>query len=217
MIPQVLCPRRTWPSATDRPRRRAPRAVPDLPHPDGQARGLGVHPVSQPRLPGAALAAAQAFRRRDGHRRARREAGRAVHGPRLGADGRRLLPSHRRADHRAARASARSRPRSCRGDRGLQAPAVRPRPVRARDRGGRLRDRTQPRPALPDGRCAAESDAGGDRADPGRRSEDGRQDPPATCTTRNARADRGPGAQGVRLEEAGPPPGEGPLAGKTSC
>ena len=113
VIPQVLCPA---PHVAER--RRPPGAaaaaagVPDLPHADGQARGLGVHPLPEPRLPGPALAAAQALRRRDGHRRPRREAGRAVHGARLGANRRRLLPPHAGADRRRSRASARSRPRS---------------------------------------------------------------------------------------------------------
>ena len=62
------------------------RAVPDLRHADGQARGLGLHALPQPRLPRPPLAAAQALRRRDGHRRTRREAGEPVHGARLGQD-----------------------------------------------------------------------------------------------------------------------------------
>ena len=41
------------------------------------------------------------------------------------------------------------------GDRGVQAPAVRSGAVRARDRGGRLRHRSQPGPAVPDDRRAA--------------------------------------------------------------
>ena len=63
-------------------------ALSRLRHADGQARGLGVHAMPQPAVPRPAVAAAQALRRRDGHRRPRREAGQPVHGPRLGADGR---------------------------------------------------------------------------------------------------------------------------------
>ena len=70
----------------------AARALPGLRHADGQARGLGVHALPEPRLPGPALAAAQALRRRDGHRRAGREAGRACSWSSAGSDGRRLLP-----------------------------------------------------------------------------------------------------------------------------
>ena len=77
--------------------------VPDLPHADRQARELGVHPVPEPRLPGPAVAAAQALRRRDGHRRSRREAGRPVHEARVGANRGRLLRPDQRADLRAAR------------------------------------------------------------------------------------------------------------------
>ena len=53
--------------------------MPDLQHRDGEARRVGVHQVPQPRLSRPALAAAQALRRRDGHRRARRKAGQSVH------------------------------------------------------------------------------------------------------------------------------------------
>ena len=130
VIPQVLCRRRTSPSATTAAAAASAEGVPDLPHADGQARGLGVHPLPEPRLPGPALAAAQALHRRDGHRRPRREAGQPVHGARLGADRRRLL----RPDGRADRVAARVRPgvggQAGRGDRGVQAPAVRPGAVR---------------------------------------------------------------------------------------
>ena len=51
------------------------------------------------------------------------------------------------------------------GDRGVQGSAVRPGPVRDRDRGGRRRHRPQPRPAVPHHRCAARRRPGGARAD----------------------------------------------------
>ena len=85
VIPQVLSPAPHVAEREDDRRRPATaRALPGLRHADGQARGLGLHPLPQPRLRRAPLAAAQALRRRDGHRRAGREAGEPVHGARLG-------------------------------------------------------------------------------------------------------------------------------------
>ncbi len=57
--------------------------------------------------------------------------------------------------------------------------------------------------------------AGGDRADPGSGPEDGAEDPRAAQRPADARTDRGSAPGGLRMEEEGPPPGEGPLAGKT--
>ena len=55
-----------------------------------------------------------------------------------------------------------------------------------------------------------------DRADAGRRAEDGRDDRRAARRRRHAGADRRRCARrGLRFEEEGPPPGEGPLAGRT--
>ena len=75
VIPQVISPA---PHAVERPDRAEPplaaRALPVLRHADGQAGRL--HPLPEPRLPGAPLAAADDVRARDGHRRAGREAGR---------------------------------------------------------------------------------------------------------------------------------------------
>ena len=104
VIPQVLSPaphvaEHTRPSAAVD----AARALPGVRHADRQARGLRLHPLPQPRLRRPPLAAAQALRGGDGHRRARREAGRPVHAPGVGADRGRLLPPDRRADRRAAR------------------------------------------------------------------------------------------------------------------
>ncbi len=64
----------------------APEEVPDLQDPHRQARGFGIHEMPEPRLRRATLAAAQALCRRDGHRRARGEAGFAVHGARVGRE-----------------------------------------------------------------------------------------------------------------------------------
>ena len=61
-----------------------------------------------------------------------------------------------------------------------------------------------------------DADARGDRADAGGRPEDGaRRSTSSSHDPHDAGADRGPARQGLRFEEEGPPPGEGPLAGKT--
>ncbi len=142
VIPQVLSPAPHVAEHTDRPPPSTPpRALSGLRHADRQARGLGLHPLPEPRLRGSPLAAAQALRGSDGHRWARREAGRPVHAPRVGAHRGRLLPADGRTDRRAAWVRDGLGGEADRGDRGVQAPAVRPGAVRGRDRGGRLRDR----------------------------------------------------------------------------
>ena len=65
--------------------------------------------------------------------------------------------------------------------------AVRTRAVRDRARGGRLRHRPQPRPALPLDRRADGGDAGADRPDARRRAEDGRVDRRAARRPADAR------------------------------
>ncbi len=96
VIPQVLSPAPHVAERPDRPPPPTPPArCPGLRHADGQARRGGVHQVPEPRLRRAPLAAADELRRRDGHRRSRREARGAVHGARLGPDGGRLLPADR--------------------------------------------------------------------------------------------------------------------------
>ena len=67
-----------------------------------------------------------------------------------------------------------------RGDRRLAPAAVLARSVRDRHRGGRRGHRSQPRGAVSPHRPPARRDAGGDRADPGRRPEDGGDDRRAT-------------------------------------
>ena len=173
VIPQILSPA---PHALENPDRSPPtqaaRALPVLRHPDGQG-GLGLHEVPQPRVPRAPLAAAQGLRGDHGHRRPRREAGRPAPAAGAGAHVRRLLPPDQGADH-GARGLRRGLGREAAGrDRGVEAAAVRPRAVRARDRGRRLHHRPQPRPALPLGRRAARRHAGGrspTRRGSGRRS-----------------------------------------------
>ena len=80
--------------------------------------------------------------------------------------GRRLLPADRGAAARARGLRRALGAQPARGDRGLQAAAVRARAVRARDRGGRRGHRPQPGPALPRHRRAAGGHARGDRARP---------------------------------------------------
>ena len=72
VIPQVVAPAPHVAERPDRPPKpHAARALPCLRHADRQARGLGLHDLPEPRLPGSAHPAADALRRRDGHRRAR--------------------------------------------------------------------------------------------------------------------------------------------------
>ena len=105
VIPQVVSPA---PHAAERAGPRAAaaaaRALPVLRHADGQARRL--HPLPEPRLPGAPLAAADDVRARDGHRRAGREAGRDVPAARARADRRRLLPAARPSSCSSSTATA---------------------------------------------------------------------------------------------------------------
>ena len=94
--------------------RAAAGRVPVVRHADGQGRGQRLHPLPEPRLPGAPLAAAQALRRRrmdiDGLGEKQvatlQDAG-------LVRTRRRLLPAHRRSSCSSSRASARCRPRTC--------------------------------------------------------------------------------------------------------
>ena len=112
VIPQVVSPGAA--------RRRAPgpiaaaaraRALPVLRHADGEARCL--HALPEPRLPRAPLAAPDHVRVRDGHRRAGGEAGRDVPAPRARAHGGGLLPPAARASARARRLRRRSASTAC--------------------------------------------------------------------------------------------------------
>ena len=95
------------------PRREAGAAgaLPVLRHADDQAGRL--HPLPEPRLPGAPLAAADDVRARDGHRRARREAGRDVPAARARADGRGLLPAGAASSCSSSTATARRASTGC--------------------------------------------------------------------------------------------------------
>ena len=88
--------------------------------------------------------------------------------------------------------------------------AVRAAAVRARDRGGWLCHRPQPRPAVPhDRRAARRRRPEADRADARRRAEDGGEDPRSARRPADAGADRR--AQGTRaaLRGGGPAAGRG--------
>ena len=196
VIPQVVSPA---PHAVERARPRRPAAaagaLPVVRHADGQARGGRLHELPEPAVPGAPVAAAQALRlaRRDGHRRARREAGRQLQQAGLVDDGRRLLPPDRRAAPRARglRRDLRE-PRRCR-----TSPSRRS----ARSGGvlfaigleevGFVTGRNLAA-ALPHDRRAAGRERRGDRRDAGRRAEDGAAHPRAARRRADARAHRRP-------------------------
>ena len=160
-------------------------ALPVLQHEDGQARGLGVHALPQPRMPGAPLAAAQALRlaRRDGHRGTRREAGGGAAGAGARAHAGGLLPPERgaAAGPRGLRRDLRAQPPA--RDRGLARATVRARALRARDRGGGGDHGAEPRPAVRRHRRAARGLRGADRRDPGGGREDREGDPRSSSTT----------------------------------
>ena len=103
-----------------------------------------------------------------------------------------------------------------RRDRGLQAPAVRPGAVRDRDRGGRLRDRSQPRPAASAAstRCST-ADPEAIEQTQGVGPKMASRDPRPARRRADAGAAGRPARRGPAFDVEGPPPGEGPLAGKT--
>ena len=156
-------------------------AVPVLRHPDAQGRRL--HPLPEPRLPGAPVAAPEGVRRGDGHRRARREAGRHAARPRPRPHRGRLLPADRGPADRARRLRRGERPQPRGVDPGVEGPPVRDRAVRARDRGRRLRHRPQPRRPVPHDRRAAGRHARADRRDARHRPDRGAADPTTSSPT----------------------------------
>ena len=107
VIPQVVSPA---PHAAERAGPRAAAevagALPVLRHADGQGRRL--HPLPEPRLPRAPLAAADHVRARDGHRRARREAGRDLPARGPGAHLRPTSTGSTLSVYSSSRATARS-------------------------------------------------------------------------------------------------------------
>ena len=179
-------------------------------------RGARVHPLPEPRLPGPALAAAQALR----GRRWRSTASGRSRSPRSRprgwsatvADYYRLTKEQLLELEGVGEVSA-DEPAAL--DRRLARAPVRRRALRDRDRGRRRDHRPQPGAALPHGRRAARRHAGGDRR---RRPGIGpvvaeliaRQ--LAEPEFRELIADL---RQYVRMEAEGAPPGEGALSGKT--
>ena len=126
----------------------------------------------------------------------------------------RPLPAHGRPAHRprGLRRDQRHAPR--RRDRRLEGAAVRARAVRHRARGGRLRDRSQPRPALPHDRRADGGDARADRGDARRRAEDGRVDRRAARRAADAGAHRRAAGARPPLRERGAAAERGPARGQ---
>ena len=157
VIPQVLSPAPHMAERDDRPAPpRPPERCPICDTPTVKPEDSVFTRCPNRDCPGPALAAAQALRRRDGHRRPRREAGEPVHEARMGQDRRRLLPARPPSRSPSSPASARSRPRS--SSTAIEASKRQP--------FGRvlfalgieevgLRHRPQPGPALPHDRRAA--------------------------------------------------------------
>ena len=218
VIPQVVSPAPHVVEQQGRPPRpRPPGRCPFCNTPTVKPKGVGVHEVPQPRLPRARVAAAQALRlaRRDGHRRARREAGGLLQQRGLvqtAGDFYRLREEQLLELDGFAEISARNLIAAIEASKRA---AVRARAVRARDRGGRRGHRPQPRAALPRHRRAAGGATEEIARDARGRREDGGVDPRAARRRADARADRGPARDRPALRGGGPPPSEGPLAGKT--
>ena len=151
--------------------------------------------------------------RGDGHRRARREAGRSAHGRRAVTDAADFYDADAPSSSSSSRASARSRPtRLVDGDRRPRASG------RSRASSSRSASRASarsPAAASPqrfrtiDALLAA--DARADRGDAGDRPDRRRADRRASSPTSGCAAliER-LRAAGLRLEEEGPPPGDGP-------
>ena len=124
----------------------------------------------------------------DGHRRAGGEAGDAVHGPRLGADGRRLLPARPPSRSPSSPGSARSRPRSW--WRRSRRPSS-SRSAACCSRSGSRRSATSPAATSPSSsarstRCWPPTPEQIEET-PGRRPEDGGRDPRAARRPADAR------------------------------
>ena len=193
----------------------AARALPGLRHADGQAGRRGVHPLPEPGLPGPPVAAADQLRGRDGHRRPRGEARHAVHGPGLGQDGGRLLPADRRADRRAAGLRRGLGGQAGGGDRRLRAqPFGRVLFAIGIEEVGYVTGRNLAAQFRTiDALLAADPDAIEQTQGVGPKMassiHEQLHDPAMLRLIEDLRA------QGLQFEEAGPPPGEGPLAGKT--
>ena len=131
-------------------------------------------------------------------------------------DPRRLLPPRRRAAHRARGLGADQRRAHGGQHRRLQGPRLRARALRDRPRGGRATSpgATSPSSSAPSTRCSRPRPS---RSRPPRASARRwpRRSPSSSRTRRCATLVRDLREQGVVMELEGPPPGEGPLAGKT--
>ena len=194
VIPQVLSPAPHAVERADRaPVPRPPERCPSCDTPTVKPEGAVFTRCPNRDCPDRRWQLLKAFAARDGHRRARREAGRGAPGARARPHGRRLLPADAPSSSPSSTASAQvSAEKLAARDRGLQGAAVRRRAVRGRDRGRRLRHRPQPRGAVPHARRAAGRDAGADRRDARRRPEARRAHPRPARRPADARAARGP-------------------------
>ena len=177
VIPQVLSPA---PHALENPDRtaaaEAARALPVLRHADGEGGGRGLHAVPQPRMPRAALAAAEGVRRiMDVDGLGEKQV--ATSSRRGCAHVRRLLPAHARADpvargvrrgvgRQLVAAIEASREQSF--GRVLFAPGI--------EGVGWVTGRNLAQRSAPSTRCWPPR--GGDRRDAGHRAEGRRADPP---------------------------------------
>ena len=149
VIPQVVAPA---PHVAERERppaeAAAAGALPGLRHADGQARGLGVHALPEPRLPGPALPAADALRlarwTSTGSARSRCSLFMELGWLRTAADIYRLREREQRAA-RARRIRRDLRTQAVRRDRGVQA---RSRSAACCSRSGSRRSATSPAAAL---------------------------------------------------------------------
>ena len=127
----------------------------------------------------------------------------------------RLLPADRGPADRARRLRRGERPQPRGVDPGVAGPPVRDRAVRARDRGRRLCHRPQPRRPVPHDRRAAGRHARADRRDARHRPDRGAAHPGQLADEQMRALIADLRALGLRFEQEGPPPGEGPLRDKT--
>ena len=219
VIPQVVSPAPHAVERPDRGRRRGRRSAArscDTPTVKPTARSSRSCPNRD--CPEPPLAAAEApSRGRDGHRRAGREAGRAVPAGGARAHRRRLLPAHAPSSCCELDGFGEvSVDRNCRLDRGLPGAAVRARAVR--DRASRA-SATSPAAASPssfrtiDALLAATPEQIAET--PGHRPDGRRADPRAARRRADARADRGPAARACASRRRARRPARARWPGKT--
>ena len=217
VIPQVLSPAPHEAENPDRqPPPRPPKRCPSCDTPTVKGEGVFTRCPNR-NCPERQWQHLKSFADDHGHRRPRREAGRDASGGRPGADGGRLPPPHRGAAGARSRATARSaRATSSRAIQRVEGPAVRHRPLRARHRGRRLRHRPEAGRAA-SGTIDALLDATAEQIaetpgiGPIVAASSTTSSPTSRCATLIADL-RG---VGLRFEQEGPPPGEGPLRDMT--